>query len=485
MAENNTQITVTKLVIETQSPMAINTGQRETGFDNELVRDVNGLPMIPATAIAGVWSHLVQSQFDEATKDQWFGFTNKKDSTKCSAQASALTISHAQLLDSKGHNVANFTPKAEMEKDALLARCLQERPHHRERVSINDRGVVKEGGKFDQILLPKGVRFALTLQWTNQRDGVQDNQKDSAQVLIEEKWHELLSLWSLPTFAFGSSTRNGLGRIKIVHSEEKTFNLNEGYQVGEALKTFRLSEIVKRHELNTSLEKITPTGTVDTISLKALDNWRCGSGVELLSGEQSTEHSVNIITYSEPSIEWSVTNQASITKSKPVLCGSSIKGILAHRIAFHYRKHTEQWAETMAESDHQKWQDRPKDVDGLDALTELLGFADSDNHENSKAGSLWVEDANIDYEHTVIRHHNSIDRFTGGVRKGALFSEELLYQPRFTLRLHLATPLEELPKELQQSYEDTLQDLKLGLLPMGAGSGRGTSLVMEDEEAVA
>lgn len=472
MAENNTQITVTKLVIETQSPMAINTGQRETGFDNELVRDVNGLPMIPATAIAGVWSHLVQSQFDEATKDQWFGFTNKKDSTKCSAQASALTISHAQLLDSKGHNVANFTPKAEMEKDALLALCLQVRPHHRDRVSINDRGVAKAGGKFDQILLPKGVRFALTLQWTNQRD--------SAQVLIEKEWHKLLSLWSLPTFAFGSSTRNGLGRVKIVHSEEKTLNLNEGYQVGEALKTFRLSEIVKRHELNTSLEKITPKGKVYTISLKALDNWRCGSGVELLSGEQSTEHSVNIITYSEPSIEWSVDNHASITKSKPVLCGSSIKGILAHRIAFHYRKHTEQWAENMADSvDHKQWQERPKE------LGELLGFSDSDNHEDSKAGILWVEDADIHYTDTVIRHHNSIDRFTGGVRKGALFSEELLYQPRFTLRFHLIKPLEELPKELEQAYEDTLQDLKLGLLPMGAGSGRGTSLVMEDKEVMA
>ena len=34
-----------RLVIETQSPMAINSGGRETGFDTELARDANGLPL--------------------------------------------------------------------------------------------------------------------------------------------------------------------------------------------------------------------------------------------------------------------------------------------------------------------------------------------------------------------------------------------------------------------------------------------------------
>ncbi|MEZ9922386.1 hypothetical protein AB4342_19940, partial [Vibrio breoganii] len=90
--------------------------------------------------------------------------------------------------------------------------------HHRDRVAINDRGVAKETGKFDQILLPKGIRFAITLQWNNleRADGIE---------LTEQSWLNLLQLWFKREFAFGSSTRNGLGRIKIVASETQQIEL--------------------------------------------------------------------------------------------------------------------------------------------------------------------------------------------------------------------------------------------------------------------
>ncbi len=77
----------------------------------------------------------------------------------------------------------------------------------------------------------------------------------------------------------------------------------------------------------------------------------------------------------------------------------------------------------------------------------------------------------------MIRQHNSIDRFTGGVRQGgALFNEQLLYQPEFTLKLWV-TPDNAVSSALSQAILDTLDDLKHGLLPLGAGSGRGASLV--------
>ncbi|MFA0704086.1 RAMP superfamily CRISPR-associated protein, partial [Vibrio sp. 10N.222.48.A8] len=75
----------------------------------------------------------------------------------------------------------------------------------------------------------------------------------------------------------------------------------------------------------------------------------------------------------------------------------------------------------------------------------------------SVAGSLWVEDADIEYEHIVIRHHNSIDRFTGGVRKGALYSEELLYQPRFTISMYLTKQEEDLEALLLCALNDTIR----------------------------
>jgi hypothetical protein len=39
-----------------------------------------------------------------------------------------------------------------------------------------------------------------------------------------------------------------------------------------------------------------------------------------------------------------------------------------------------------------------------------------------------------------------------------------------------------LSPELKLAIADTLEDLQLGLLPMGAGSGRGTSLVKHDHK---
>ena len=47
------QVIVARLVIECSSPMAVSTGGRDTGFDTQLVRDVNGLPLIPATLGGG------------------------------------------------------------------------------------------------------------------------------------------------------------------------------------------------------------------------------------------------------------------------------------------------------------------------------------------------------------------------------------------------------------------------------------------------
>ncbi|MEG3755229.1 RAMP superfamily CRISPR-associated protein [Psychromonas arctica] len=466
---NNTSISkryLVRLVIETQSPMAINSGDRETAFDAQLARDNNGLPTIPATAIAGVWQS-VANALAITGREAWFGFINHRDKENNSySQRSALTISNGLIHNSKNTPIMGIQSQAELQKDPLLALLLQARPHHRERVSLNDRGVAKDTGKFDQLLLPKGCRFSINIQFDDQ-------------FVDENAFHALLECWQSRSFALGSSTRNGLGRINVIASEQTCFNLNDGAKAGHALqkalcnnKPPQTPTINITYDQNTFLKAHLP--------LKALDNWRCGAGSALLQKNEKTEtnkseHSVNIMTYSEPVIEW--TNQhASIKEKQAVLCGSSIKGILAHRIAFHYRKHTSQWAEKLADEKNEKWEERPE------ALSQLFGFADEKNHSNSIAGMLFVDDCKINDSKTITRTHNSIDRFTGGVRKGALYSEELLYQPEFTLTLWLDKRASISPS-LKLALTDTLDDLKIGLLPMGAGSGRGNSLVMQKENS--
>ncbi|WP_298943935.1 RAMP superfamily CRISPR-associated protein [uncultured Psychromonas sp.] len=442
-----------RLVIETQSPMAINTGDRETAFDTQLARDNNGLPTIPATGIAGVWASVAEALDifgSDHARATWFGTMQ---------QRSALKISNGLLHDSQNKPVVGIKTQQDLQKDPLLSFLLQERPHHRERVALNDRGVAKDTAKFDQILLPKGCRFSINVQFDDQ-------------FVDESEFEALLVCWQSRAFAFGASTRNGLGLIKIAASELLCFDLSKGPAEGHALQK-ALNTISVPTE-NIKLPSNKQHLIAMSLPLKALDNWRCGAGSELL-GSKVTEHNVNIMSYSEPVIVWAG-SKALVEEKKAVLCGSSVKGILAHRVAFHFRKLTQQWAETIADEDHETWESRPEQ------LSELFGFADVD-HDKSVAGKLVVDDCELIYEHTVIRTHNSIDRFTGGTRNGALYSEELLYQPEFTLKLWLDNRAG-ISETLIQALADTLDDLKLGLLPVGAGSGRGTSLVMQNKKGV-
>lgn len=440
------QILLSQLIIETTAPLAINSGGRETGFDSELARDANQLPYIPATALAGVWRHLATAQLGNELVDKWFGGIKEKDAS------SRLFIHDGLLLDSQSKVVQGLQPIKRIQQDPLLSLLQQQRPHHRERVRINDRGVASDQGKFDQIMLPTGVRFCLQVRWQGAADNTQD----------EQEWQDLLAILAQPNFALGSSTRNGLGCFKIIADSNKRLKLNNNPAAGAALQDFiKREDLPSKRSLATSNYK-----PFATLGLTALDAWRSGQGSRPL-GKNVDSHT-DSFTYSEPVIRWHQGKAECKGEPQVVLCGSSIKGILAHRLAYHYNRHTQAYAETMAEASHKEWQTRPK------GLRELLGEAE--DPEYNLAGSLFVDDVIISDFKTFVRTHTSIDRFTGGVRQGALFSEELLWQPKFELVLRLATNLK-LSPELSAALEATLNDLKLGLLPMGSGSGRGNSLV--------
>lgn len=534
-------IHIAKLVIETTSPMAINSGQRETGFDAELARDASGLPTIPATAIAGVWSHIVESitceKDDEITpkqlKERWFGNTN---------QSSSLTISNGRVHNSNNQPVSALLTPEEITNDTLLTLLASSAPLHRERVSLNDRGVAKDTGKFDQVLLPTGTRFSITLRFDDRP------REDKAALTLkgEHSFKQLLEAWHDPRFAFGSSTRNGLGKIKIIAGSLNSIDLAAGIKTSEEINAVLDKQ---PQSLDTAFINNHQANLLASLPLQALDNWRCGTGSERLidsgkpasqktaatvaiqtnssvqtvqskptekgnKGKKDNKHNkhkvvakavsvsartatissasdsthssqtnfdkadevgnIHSLSYSEKVIEWNgITSgsKSSFSKPKAILCGSSIKGILAHRIAFHYRKHEEIWAENMADCSHTEWETRPNE------LKNLLGLADDSENKDSAAGKLWVDDCELEFEHIVVRTHNQIDRFTGGVRKGALYTEELLYQPRFTLKLFL-DPSATLSTSLSSALKDTINDIELGLLPIGAGSGRGNSLVI-------
>lgn len=439
------QLHLHRYLIETTAPMAISTGGRETGFDTQLARDANGLPYIPATSFAGVWRHLVQSTLGEEAANRWFGYISSQGS-----EGSKLFIQNGLLVDNNSQPIMGLVPPHHIENNPFLQRLSTDNPLHRDRVRINDRGVASDKAKFDQILLPKGLRFVIDVRWQGESD----------------EWQHIETLLASPLFALGASTRNGLGRFTIKAADTKTLALQNNPKAGDTLQRF-----MARNTLPTGKARATQTyKPFATLSLKAWDAWRSGKGARPIGEADSHTDS---FTYSEPYITWQGDNARWSTTNQVVLCGSSIKGILAHRLAYHWRRINEQWAENMEEKSHAEWQERPE------ALAALLGKA-GDSPEESLAGSLIVPDVIISNPKPFIRHHNRIDRFTGGVQMGALFSEELLWQPEFEVVLYLDPNVQVTPS-LKAAVEATLSDLEHGLLPLGAGAGRGASLVSRNE----
>lgn len=104
-----------RFIIETVTPLAIGSGEKDIITDALVATDVNGLPYIPGTAIAGVVrSMLIQEGVDPET---FFGFQKKKD-----GNGSKIIFTEAKILNSKGKVIDGLNP-SEIKKRSF-AHCV-------------------------------------------------------------------------------------------------------------------------------------------------------------------------------------------------------------------------------------------------------------------------------------------------------------------------------------------------------------------------
>lgn len=75
--------------------------------------------------------------------------------------------------------------------------------------------------------------------------------------------------------------------------------------------------------------------------------------------------------------------------------------------------------------------------------------------------------------HVQAMIHNSIDRYTGGVRNRMLFVEELIWQRPIELRITLLTGVERSEPTARQALARAIRDLCEGRLALGAGTTKG------------
>ncbi|MEH6540591.1 RAMP superfamily CRISPR-associated protein [Halopseudomonas sp.] len=432
-----------QLTLQAASAHGVHSGQGDNTHDVLLVRDANGLPALPGTSLAGVLRHDFTSEHGEVAAARLFGQAGDD------AQASWLTIAWGLVHNS--HNKPVAEGLVDVQGDELLARLVDDKPIVRQRVRLNHRGAAKDNGKFDQTLVPAGVRYTSWLgYWC---DGSEQSVSD---------WDSLVAQLTGRCLRIGHGTRNGAGRFEVVALLHGAWDLRtaqgrQGYLARPRSRSDHTGLQLKIGAAGSALEVV--------LQLRAESGWRVGGGERSLYSHVKMP---DLLPQHEPAVVWQG-DRGCLTERWHLLPGSALKGAIRHRLAFHYRCLNAEFAGMGMDPE----------PDACPAVRALLGYSDQDE---GRAGILAFSDLQLGEGRAGVLMHNRIDRYTGGVIRGALFSEEVLWRTPVTLRIEVIDSQrhDSLTATMRQALQRTLEDLAAGWLPLGAGGSRGLGVFSDD-----
>ena len=472
---------IARFTFQARSALSIGTGGADGVFDHPIVRDANGLPCIPGTSLAGVLRHLWRQDHDLASTNALFGFQQGHDGA-----GSRLEVATAVLQDSQGHPVQGLLLGAAGElrlRDPVLGPALttREDPNIRDRVRLSHRGVAQDTGKFDRGLLLAGYRFSGEIRlWSPTTD--------------DPDWPQVLALLSDPRMRLGGGTRAGLGAMALPQLSAGSFDLRQAADRTHfaALGTdLSLTQGLTHCPMTSS--PAPAVGDILSITLAPRDFWRVGQGSRSFrSTAQLAQGKVpDLLPKQEAVVIWDDQGHARISRRFALVPGSAVKGALAHRTAYHWNLLAGQFAEEMPADTFAAW-DKSDHCPGVRAL---FGHAkdraphlpetaqDSEPSDVGapvgRAGLVLVDDAYVAIDPARLEEqvqtliHNSIDRFTGGVRKRMLFTEELIYRQPIQLRITLLPAVAQAEPRARRAFARALGDLCTGRLALGAGATKG------------
>lgn len=427
-----------RIIIEAATPIVIKSGEKNILTDAVVLRDVNGLPYIPGTSIAGVVRHAWIDAGNDDYKDI-FGYQEKKE-----GKGSRIIFSEGRILDSQGIVVDGLHDEI---VDSLLKEYKQ--LPIRQHVRITEKGVAKDTGKYDEEIVYKGTRFCFEMEMIGKNDD-------------GERFDELLKILQNQTFRLGSGTRSGFGEIKVVKCQKRSLCLSEQLDCYLSKSSNLEDNKVWYDEANSVEGKVieNKSWTKYELNLEPEDFFLFGSGF----GDEEAD----MTPVKENVVTWE--NGHAKLKEGCYLCpATSIKGAIAHRVAFHYnRMKGDRFADKMIVEDREKYLGKNNEA------VKLLFGSEGDEKGNGKLrGNVIVSDLYIDKVTEKILNHVAIDRFTGGAIDGALFSEKTVYGSNKELKIDILANMENMDIDVVKAFKLTLDDICKGMLPLGGGVNRG------------
>ncbi|MDR1875759.1 MAG: RAMP superfamily CRISPR-associated protein [Synergistaceae bacterium] len=307
-------------------------------------------------------------------------------------------------------------------------------------ISIDpDSGTTKDRSLYSRALLPKGARFRLEMELeVAQGQGT----KEVLGLLLEALRQEKIR--------FGSSKTRGFGKMRL---ENLVINYYDFTQPGEFDRWLNGE--------NASQQGLGTPGNAAGVSLnpayEILIDWSPISRIMVKAGREGTATKILPLM---SAVDGGIL---------PVIPGSSIKGVLRSQACRILR--------TIFQDDQRV----DEMVDDIFGSTERSGrvFVD-DVYPTSTplSASDWLnEDQQAMDRITVNEMHNAIDRFTGGVADGALYSvrpveKNIVWNP-IRIVADFSRPPGLSPLAELALLELVARDMEEGLVPIGFGVNRG------------
>lgn len=473
---------IARIVVEAATPLALGSGEKSLITDRLIARDISGLPFIPGTSIAGVLRHsfILESEMDKEVANEWekiFGF--QKHNKTNEGQGSRLIVSSGYFLG-KDHQVFEGLSLPDWNDPFYAAyRHLPVRDH----VSIGHTGAAKKGAKFDEEVVIKGTRFVFELELLG-------NSADS------QRWIELLKTLRRSDFRLGGGTRKGFGELIIISVQQRCFDLSKTEDFKDYLKK---SSSLKDQFDGEPFEEVAIVKEVINYRLKLEpDSF-------FLFGSGHGSDDADMIPATEQVVVWE-NKEPHLLDDQLIVPGSSVKGAIAHRVAFHFNKAKGITADLLKDKNRAELLNRTmqngyhlakmnsfdsckkEDVirlitDYNPAVVDLFGYSIQSSDErnisidnsktNKKRGRVMISDVFESSKKRKILNHVAIDRFTGGAIDGALFTEQVAAVDKNKM-LELNVVVEASANSISlESLEKALKDVVTGLLPLGGGVMRG------------
>lgn len=441
---------IARFLVEAETPLFVGSGQSTLLKDALVQKDANGFPMIPGTSLAGVLRHAFSKSREASSISTLFGDSKGGDTgtgslLKVSPALMMLNekaVSEGLLLDGKWDGL-----KQEFENLPV-----------RQHVRISDKGVAKDGGLFDNEVIFKGTRFVFELELT-------DYSGDFASC-----WKAILDIVASPDFRIGSGSRNGYGSLKVLRVQKFQFDLR-----AEMDNYLNLSPSFNAINWDTAAswdgkhQSPSPSKIHYQLQLAPDPFFLFGSGY----GDEDVDNTPveeEVVKYSEKGIQF---------VKETIVPGSSVKGAISHRVAFHYNKNEK----------IKRWAGTEKSKLSNEAVEELFGIA-GEGIKAAKAGKVFINDVFLNQKQVnndKVFNHVAIDRFTGGALEGALFSEKVshLNDDKLEINLFLDSNVDEIYRD---ALKEALMDICKGLLPLGGmttkGHGIFTGRLFEDGKEI-